>query len=589
MRFWKSLEDAFFPAGPRRNRRRPRRVALGVESLEERAVPATLLVTSAADDGSAGTLRAQLNIANQTTGPGQADTIQFESGISDITLSKGPLEIVKGANVTIDGRSAVTIHGNTTTNPSSVFQVDGGAHAALDNLSITDGHAAIGGGIINLGNLQVNDASVFGNSATTFGGGIENGGTLSVNLSAISGNSSTGQGGGIYNNFGGVVTVFHSTISGNHTESTGGGIENHGGKLVVSDTTVSDNVAKLDGAGINNLGGATVKGSTFVDNRASGDGGGIHNRNLLNVSNSTFNENSAHSGGAFDNVDLGKATVSDSTLAGNHASFNGGGVSSMGTSPVKMLNTIVSGNSAANAGQDIFGTVAGSNNLVRNGEGAIGISDHDSNNNLVGSSAKPLEARLGPLADNGGPTRTMALQAGSPALAAGGALAKVTTEVDSTNTTIHVDDVSFASTQDPSIIQIGNEKMLVTAVDAASGTLTVQRGFDGSVASGHKPGEGVSFLTDQTGRARVVGGKTDIGAVQSQGAVPAAVVDQAVQPTVATVGDVAAKATGTAAPTTAVSDTLDSSGATDATAAPRDRFQAWKDAVEDVFASGFRF
>ena len=65
------------------------------------------------------------------------------------------------------------------------------------------------------------------------------------------------------------------------------------------------------------------------------------------------------------------------------------------------------------------------NRLTSNGHNLIGIGNGSStftngvNGDLVGSTNAPLDAKLGPLADNGGPTLTLALLAGSPAIDAG--------------------------------------------------------------------------------------------------------------------------------------------------------------------------
>src|SRR4029077_7446669 len=60
----------------------------------------------------------------------------------------------------------------------------------------------------------------------------------------------------------------------------------------------------------------------------------------------------------------------------------------------------------------------GDYNLIGDGTGMTGLS-HGVNGNLVGSAATPIDPLLGPLQDNGGPTKTHALLAGSPALNAG--------------------------------------------------------------------------------------------------------------------------------------------------------------------------
>jgi hypothetical protein len=73
------------------------------------------------------------------------------------------------------------------------------------------------------------------------------------------------------------------------------------------------------------------------------------------------------------------------------------------------------------ARDDVFGDLssAGAYNLIGDGTGMGGLGD-GVNHNLVGSAADPIEALLGPLQDNGGPTLTCALLAGSPARGGGG-------------------------------------------------------------------------------------------------------------------------------------------------------------------------
>jgi hypothetical protein len=87
-----------------------------------------------------------------------------------------------------------------------------------------------------------------------------------------------------------------------------------------------------------------------------------------------------------------------------------------GTSSVR--NTIIAGNlnDLDNAGSDLAGAFAsGGHNLIGDGTGATGFTD-GANGDQVGTAASPIDARLGPLANNGGPTMTHALRSGSPAI-----------------------------------------------------------------------------------------------------------------------------------------------------------------------------
>jgi hypothetical protein len=106
--------------------------------------------------------------------------------------------------------------------------------------------------------------------------------------------------------------------------------------------------------------------------------------------------------------------MNNSTLSGNSADTVGGGIFSLfGTRTTR--NTIIAGNTAPN-NPDVSGTlVSQGHNLIGDGAGGTGYDSTD----LVGTATNPIDPRLGPLQDNGGPTETMALLPGSPAIDAG--------------------------------------------------------------------------------------------------------------------------------------------------------------------------
>ncbi len=244
-----------------------------------------------------------------------------------------------------------------------IFAVDIGKTVAISGLTISGGHP------------DLSDA--FGRGA-----GIYNSGTLNLSDSTLSNNSNAGDGAGIFNV--GTLNVRNSTFAVNVSGNAGGGIANNAGTL-------------------------TVTGSTFSGN----SGGGINNFNFgtLTVSNSTFSGNiSSFSGGAIANFGQSTATVNSSTIANNSARF-GGGISTNSTFTVN--NSIVANNSGTPT--DIDGSVTGVHNLIRNGTGSAGLTN-GINGNQVGTAASPIDPRLGPLADNGGPTKTRALFCGSPAI-----------------------------------------------------------------------------------------------------------------------------------------------------------------------------
>src|SRR5262249_18005001 len=153
-------------------------------------------------------------------------------------------------------------------------------------------------------------------------------------------------------------------------------------------------------------------------------GGGIYNEftGTLTVTSSTLSGNAATSqdragqGGGIYNEFSGALTVTSSTLSGNAATDQGGGIYSNGTSAVtNSVNTLIAGNSAPSS-PDVAGPLTSQgHNLIGDGSGGSGYTSTD----LVGTSTNPIDPKLGPLQDNGGPTQTMALLPGSPAIDAG--------------------------------------------------------------------------------------------------------------------------------------------------------------------------
>jgi hypothetical protein len=288
-----------------------------------------------------------------------------------------------------------------------------------------------GGGIYNSGTLTVSNSTLSGNTAYS-GGGISNAsGGLTVSNSTLSGNTAL-YGGGIYNNSSyGTLTISNSALSGNAADrGAGGGIFNNSyGTLTISNSTLSGNSAS-GGGGIYNGGTLTVSNSTLSSNTAGASGGGgIENQGTLTVSNSTLSSNSAYyySGGIFTWNSTNPVTLTNVTVTANRANIgggsdHGGGLSASSGSPV-LHNTLIAGNFNGATGttrDDVYGALnpGGDYNLIGDGTGMTGLSN-GVNGNLVGSATNPIDALLGPLADNGGPTLTHALLSGSPAIDAG--------------------------------------------------------------------------------------------------------------------------------------------------------------------------
>jgi hypothetical protein len=255
--------------------------------------------------------------------------------------------------------------------------------------------------------LSLTDSTVSGNEAATWGGGIyKEEGMLTLTNTTVDHNRAGDAGGGI-SNTGGTLTLDHSAATRNEAPNAGGGILNTGGgAAILTASRVHDN----RGGGLYNDGAMTVAGSTISDNEATqGMGGGIEHRGgTLSLANSTVSGNAAsEAGGGLYGKSLGTISLSSTTISDNR-SAKGAGIYSHG--PVNLLHTIVAGQLD---GSDCDGPgmlISQGHNLDGDGTCIIG--------GVIGDITDP-DPHLGPLQDNGGPTETQALLAGSPAIDAG--------------------------------------------------------------------------------------------------------------------------------------------------------------------------
>jgi hypothetical protein len=247
------------------------------------------------------------------------------------------------------------------------------------------------------------------------------GATVTISNGTISGNTTSfGAGTGIGNAEGGLITLTHSTVSGNTAgiNSEGAGIENDNFSTVnVIASTISgnDNSAGLHAGGIDNSGTVTITGST-INGNTSFIGGGIYNNGSITITNTTISGNSAvsypspHPGGGGIYNNSGVVTVKASTISGNSASLgSGAGIHDLGFATIK--NTIMASQSGDDCSSvNAYGSITdGGYNI--DDDGTCGFSA--ANNSF--SNTDPLLDPAG-LRDNGGPTQTIALQPGSPAI-----------------------------------------------------------------------------------------------------------------------------------------------------------------------------
>jgi hypothetical protein len=382
----------------------------------------TCVVNSLGDTGSGrrghGDLRYCITRSNDLPG---ADTVTFAVQ-GTIALSAG-LPPIK-PNLAIDGPGAglLAVSGQ---GKFRVFQVVGGSGAvSLRGLTIADGLATTttgGAGILNYGQLTVQSCVIRDNQVrvsgglypSAVGGGIYNGGTMTLVNSLVTKNLAYAQGDGHGEEYG-----------------RGGGIGNGGGGLTLLYSRVSDNTATsedpsdigdvAEGAGIYNSAYLDIRFSSIDYNHASvyyalAAGGGLYNLGVANISDSTFAYNYAQNqldgaeGGAIDN--WGTLTLTNSTVSANGSFEEAGGIHSDTKATLALYNTIVAGNIALYHYPDLSGKLAATGyNLFGNSQGGSGYGPSD---------LLDVNPKLGPLQDNDGPTPTMALLPGSPAIDSG--------------------------------------------------------------------------------------------------------------------------------------------------------------------------
>ena len=311
-------------------------------------------------------LREAIDVANRAP---IAQTIMFDSSLhgSKINLNLGELLIASAGNhrsragrtteIRGPGADLLTIDGLGQNKILMIDKVDNDEVTLISGLTLTGGKSpSSGGAIFNRGNLQL-DSVTIKNSTAVFGAAIHNelGSRLSLSNSELSNNSAQIGGGAIHGGIGSRTVVVNSTLSRNSAAVNGGAI-------------LVDASAAL-----------TVAASTITNNRADADGDGR--------------------GG-------------------------GGGIHVNGT-PVELVSSIVAGNFQGTPSNDVADDLQGVNgndarvdtdsrfNLIGTATGVAGLRG-TSHNNQFGTDAEPLDPRLGPLANNGGPTRSHLPRSDSP-------------------------------------------------------------------------------------------------------------------------------------------------------------------------------
>lgn len=204
------------------------------------------------------------------------------------------------------------------------------------------------------------------------------------------------------------VTLVNLTLVGGHN-ANGGAISNKG-NLSIDESTIAGNTATFCGGAISSSGSLEITATTITGNSAQCGGAIKVDSGSLTVTNSTLSENraivsaTAQAGAIWAGFASTITTIINSTITGNSSLWRAGGIVA---SDLRLLNTIVAGN-AAPSDPDIW------NSKTTNASSIVGV-----------PTGLDLADILDPagLADNGGPTETIALadSADNPALGAGNA------------------------------------------------------------------------------------------------------------------------------------------------------------------------
>ena len=238
-------------------------------------------------------------------------------------------------------------------------------------------------------------------------------------------------------------------VRGGKTTLWGGGIMVGNGIIGLTNSVVTDNRAAFEGGGIfasAPAGELELVTTTVKANRAGQDGGGVsshvetHIRDTTISGNTvTYNNPYAGGGGIYFDAVAAPLRLSNDTIANNRVQGSGGGILTYGTGRLNNLTVARNVADTDNDGTGLGGGIAGGMLKVGNSIMALNkygngnVSDcsgaYDSfgrnllTNNSVGCSGFPNppnivtgDPRLGTLANNGGPTQTIALRRHSPAI-----------------------------------------------------------------------------------------------------------------------------------------------------------------------------
>lgn len=533
------------------------------------AVKATHIVTSCADDGSAGTLRSVIDAAVS------GDTVDLtQLTCSTITLASGGIWVPQdGLSIEGPGAAALSIDAD---NNGTVFDFGGySGELAISGVTLTNAEVEdwSGGAIwayagdVTLRNAVISDSSTFGYYYNVGGSAIAAyDGNITLENSVISGNESysydTDVTGAVTSFYGNVVMI-DSQVSGNESYGYNAWAEvsAQAGTVTLTDSTVSGNMVtsyqQSYGGGIFSMGGVSLAGSTVTGNMASSYdgqaiGGGILSAGVVSLVNSNISGNTAAVGAGVVAAG-GSLSVVDSRISDNTSTEQGGGIFA-GYADLTINNSTISGNEAgigagivslAGSAQIIGSTVSGNSATYLMGGGVVcNYGDLVLTNTTISGNSSNLWGG-GVIAAEGAVTLSNSTITGNSAQnAAGIALYEAQMTMNSTIVFGNIElatppagvGADIAEVTNGSIVLANSAANLVgdSGIALPAGTLSTNPllgplGNNGGLTQTHALGVGSPAINagnnlaaldnDQrgTGFDRVVGGAADIGAFEVQG------------------------------------------------------------------------
>lgn len=273
----------------------------------------------------------------------------------------------------INGNAAIEMHNATisgnkaTSNNGGGIELfsdqDGTGSFKMTSGTIENNTATCEGGGFHGPNFAMTGGTIQKNNAGTVAGGVLVNGTGACSMSGgtITNNTSTYSGGGLWVDDNTPFTLGGGTISNNTAGGDGGGIYNDNGNITLTAGTISGNKAQW-GGGINDCGTVTMKGGTISGNSTTSKAGaGINvstNGKLTMSGGKIQNNTSVETGGGICN--LGTLEISGGEISGNTTKYSGGGIY----------------NSAQGKGTTITGGTISGNTAETYGGGGIYIEDN---------------------------------------------------------------------------------------------------------------------------------------------------------------------------------------------------------------------